>query len=583
MARSYPDRVARSPQRGEDQGPPQRGSGQGGGGGHNPKRDRLAEVGRGSTLNLAGAAISAVAGVITTVLVTRHFSRPVAGAFFTATSAFVIVRSMASVGANTGVTYFVARLRSLGEERRLPSIMRAAIIPVAVASVVAAAAMWVFAVPLANLLLSGRQAHGEVTPAQVSDALRALAVVVPASALLTVFIGATRGYHDMRPTNVISQLGLAVGQIAGILVAVFLGSAALLAPLWAAPFVPLAIIAWLWLRRIQRKPRARGGLLAAVPPEIAALMALATPSLSSNGGARTKKRTGSRVSNRRLANANPRGFWAFSIPRGIANTAQNILARIDIVLVASIMGVAAAAVYTAATRFLAVGQLGGVAINNAAQPRFTELFTAGDRRGANDIYQATTAWLVLLLWPLFLLAIVYGPQVLLVFGRSYSAGTTVIVVLGFAALFSTACGQVDMVLITSGRSSWSLANGLLAVVVNVAVDLVLIPKYGILGAAIGWAVAMLLTNLMPLIQLGVVYRLHPLGRGTIIACLWTGLSFGIVPLVAREVLGSTPLALLAGLAAGCVLQVIGLWWFRGALRLSAMPGMSSIMRRLSRH
>jgi len=190
---------------------------------------------------------------------------------------------------------------------------------------------------------------------------------------------------------------------------------------------------------------------------------------------------------------------------------------------------------------------------------------------------------VLLLWPLFLLAIVYGPQVLLVFGHSYSAGTTVIVVLGFAALFATACGQVDMVLITSGRSSWSLANGLLAVGVNVGVDLLLIPKYGIMGAAIGWAVAMVLTNVMPLLQLSVVYRLHPLGRGTIIACLLTGLSFGIVPLAARAVLGKTPLALLAGLAAGCVLQVIGLWRFRGPLRLSAMPGMSGIMRRLSRH
>src|SRR5215472_7478722 len=362
----------------------------------------------------------------------------------------------------------------------------------------------------------------------------------------------------MRPTNVISQLGLAVGQIVGILAAVFLGSAALLAPLWAAPFIPCAIAAWLWLRHIQRKPRAKGGLLSAVPPEIAALMALATPSLSSDGGPRAKKRAGSRVSNRRLANANPRGFWAFSIPRGIANTAQNILARIDIVLVASMKGVAAAAVYTAATRFLAVGQLGGVAINNAAQPRFTELFTAGDRRGANDIYQATTAWLVLLLWPLFLLAVVYGPQVLLVFGRSYSAGTTVIVILGIAALFSTACGQVDMVLITSGRSSWSLANGLLAVGVNVGVDL------------------------LPLGQLAAVYRLHPLGRGTIIACLLTGLSFGIVPLAARAVLGNTPLALVAGVAAGCVVQAIGLWRFRGALRLSAMPGMSAIIRRLSR-
>jgi O-antigen/teichoic acid export membrane protein len=173
--------------------------------------------------------------------------------------------------------------------------------------------------------------------------------------------------------------------------------------------------------------------------------------------------------------------------------------------------------------------------------------------------------------------------VLLVFGRSYSAGTTVIVVLGFAALFSTACGQVDMVLITSGRSSWSLANGLLAVGVNVGVDLVLIPKYGILGAAIGWAVAMALTNIMPLVQLAAAYRLHPLGRGTIVACLWTGLSFGLVPFAARVVLGKTPLALLAGLAAGCVLQVIGLWRFNGVLRLSAMPGMSSVIRRLSRN
>src|SRR5262249_2232408 len=125
MARSYSDRVVR---------PPQRGTGQGRGGGRISKRDRLAEVGRGSALNLAGAAVSAVAGVVTTVLVTRHFSRPVAGAFFTATSAFVIVRSMASVGANTGVTYFVARLRSLGEERRLPPILPAPLLPAAAPS-----------------------------------------------------------------------------------------------------------------------------------------------------------------------------------------------------------------------------------------------------------------------------------------------------------------------------------------------------------------------------------------------------------------------------------------------------------------
>src|SRR4029077_4821330 len=54
-------------------------------------RVRLAEVARGGTLNLGGAAVAAVTNVGVTVLVTRDFSKYVAGSFFTATSAFLIV------------------------------------------------------------------------------------------------------------------------------------------------------------------------------------------------------------------------------------------------------------------------------------------------------------------------------------------------------------------------------------------------------------------------------------------------------------------------------------------------------------
>ena len=87
------------------------------------------------------------------------------------------------------------------------------------------------------------------------------------------------------------------------------------------------------------------------------------------------------------------------------------------------------------------------------------------------------------------------------------------VILGLTMLLATACGQVDMVLITTGRSSWSLVNGLLALVVNVGLDLLLIPRFGITGAAIGWAAAIIVTNLIPLAQLAISKRLNPFGRG----------------------------------------------------------------------
>jgi len=531
------------------------------------------ELRRGSTLNLASAGVSAIATTGATVLVARAFGKAEAGAFFAATAAFIIVGSIAGLGTNVGLTYYVARYRALGQERKIPALMRTAIFPVIVASLATAAFVLVAAVPLAHLVLKGHAGQSGVTPDAVRNALRGLALALPFAGLLNAYLGASRGYGDMRPTAMVGQMGLPVGKLLAVMAAAALGSAALLAPLWALVYIPAALVAWVWGRRISRTRAKTPISIPDVPPEIAALLALSTPVPSAHRRqpVRDSRMPGTRVSRKREAQANARSFWLFTAPRGLANLAQNVLQSIDIVLVAAMLGPAEAAVYTAATRFLVIGQLGGVAISRASQAKFTELFTVGDRRGANGIYQITTSWLVLLTWPLFLLSIAFGPLVLEVFGRSYTAGYPVMVILGFSMLLATVCGQVDMVLITSGRSSWSLINGLLTVGINVGLDIVLIPKYGILGAAIGWAVAIAISNLMPLGQLAKVLHLHPFGRGTIIACAISVVNFGLVPLALRTVLGPGPAALAASVAVGGALQLLCMWRFRRTLQL---PGLS---------
>jgi O-antigen/teichoic acid export membrane protein len=213
------------------------------------------------------------------------------------------------------------------------------------------------------------------------------------------------------------------------------------------------------------------------------------------------------------------------------------------------------------------------------------MFALGDRQGANRVYQATTAWLILLTWPFYLLAVSYGPQIITVFGRSYQAGGTVMVILGLTMLLATGCGQVDMVLVTTGRSSWSLLNGLLAVLVNVGLDIVLIPPYGIVGAAIGWSAAIIVTNLLPLAQIALAERLHPFGRGASVAAVLSVISFAGLPLAARALLGHGAVISLAGIACGCVVMAAGTWRFRRDLNLAAMPGtaqLTSLARRLGR-
>jgi O-antigen/teichoic acid export membrane protein len=545
-------------------------------------RARLAGVARGGALNMVGAVISAIATVATTVLVTRYFSKPVAGAFFTAMSMFLIVKTLAGLGANVGVVNFIARLRKLGQPAKIPAITRAAVIPVVLVSVVAAAGLFLGAEPLAKLALSGQLGHSGATPAKVTDELRALALALPMAALLNTIIGAARGYHDMRPTVVVDDLGRCVGQFLGVLAAVALGSAALIAPLWAVPYVPASIVAWLWLRRIRRRAEFRAaGETTATTAQPARGREFTMDQSGADHGAAASKRTdaeASRIGGAKALTMTASGFWRFTAPRALMSVAQIVIQRLDIILVAVLRGPAEAAVYTAATRFLVAGQFGNSAISMAAQPRFAELFAVGDRQAARVVYQVTTAWLILLTWPLYLLAIVYGPEILTLFGHSYRAGDTVMVTLGCAMLLVMGCGQVDMILVTSGRSNWSLANGMLAVVLNVSLDLFLIPRYGITGAAIGWAATFAVANLIPLIQIAVVMRLQPFGRASLIAVASTTVGFFVVPLAARTLLGTGGAVSAGAVAVGCAVLAIWVWLSRDTLQLSVMPGLSAVAR-----
>jgi O-antigen/teichoic acid export membrane protein len=540
-----------------------------------PPGPRLKDVARGSALNLIGALVAAVTTLVLTVVITREYSKPVAGAFFTAISLFLIVESAAGLGAWVGLVNFIARLRRLGHEDRVSAILRAAVIPVVAVSLGATAGLILFADPLAHLLLSGHLGKDGAAPGMVADALRALALALPFAAMSDTLLGAARGYRAMKPTVVVDKIGRSTAQLIGITIAISAGSVALLAPLWALPYVPAAAIGWYWLRRVRRDHRPGAGAAG----ESGTSGVSASSAAAADGAV---ARSGDAVSvGAGVGSATSRGFWRFTGPRAVANLAQITIQRIDIVLVAIILGPVEAAIYTAATRFLVAGQFANSALSQAAQPRFAELFAVDDRRGANVIYRATTAWLVMLTWPLYLLAVIYGPEILSIFGHSYRAGATVMVILGLTMLVATACGQVDMVLITTGRSSWSLANGLMAVFVNVGLDLFLIPRYGITGAAIGWAVAIIITNLIPLAQLAGSKRLNPFGRGTFIAIGLSVVSFAVIPLAMRAAFGPGAVASLSAVGVGCLVQAAGLWRFRDSLKLKALPGAARLTKLLA--
>lgn len=503
----------------------------------------LAAVARGGLANLAGAGFAGVAGFVVAWLVARSLGPAPAGVLFAAVAAFGLVGSVAKLGTATGLVYWVARLRGAGR----PDLVRACLwigtAPVAVAATGLGIGLWWAAPWLAGIVAA--------RPGEATGMLRVLALFVPAAALSEALLAATRGHRLMRPTVALDKLLRPTLQLLGIgtlaLASLWFAVPATAWPLaWAAPYLPvllLAAYATRATRAVDGAPRDLGRWLPLWGPR--------TSKIARGGG---------------LAGA----FWRYTGPRALASTLQLALQRLDILLVAALAGPAPAAVYTVAGRFVVLGQLANQAIGYPVQPRLAERLGAGDTAGAGALYRTATGWLVLATWPLYLLVIGYAPHYLGLFGAPYRTGAAVVVVLAAGMLLASACGTVDMLLAMAGRTSWNLLNVGLALSTMVAVDLVLIPRAGALGAAVGLAAAIAVNNLLPLAQVGYALRIHPFGAGTLAAAGLAAGCFGVLPALARAVAGTGPVALAGTLAAAATAYLAGARRLRRPLALDAL-------------
>lgn len=252
--------------------------------------------------------------------------------------------------------------------------------------------------------------------------------------------------------------------------------------------------------------------------------------------------------------------------------AQISMQRLDIVLVAALAGAAPAAVYAAATRFVVAGQMGSQAVTLAAQPRFAQQLAVDDHAGVRDLYRTSTAWLVLMTWPLYLVLAVFAVPVMGVFGREYRSGSGVIVLLAVALMVSSVLGMVEVVLAMAGRTLWTLTNTLIGLGCQVGLDIWLIPQHGVIGAAIGWSVAIVVRNVLALLQVRATLGLHPFGRATLTAVALTTCTVGAPLALSRLVGGSSLEALAWGSLVAVVSFSVGLVVLRRPMHIDELVG-----------
>src|ERR671911_482968 len=152
-------------------------------------------------------------------------------------------------------------------------------------------------------------------------------------------------------------------------------------------------------------------------------------------------------------------------------------------------------------------------LNSSVKPKFESraLFEASGPMIVASFIQQVNSWMALLvLWAFtgalafFLITTLLARDIMMVFGAEFVWGWPVIVIIAAAQLFSSSVGPTARVLAMTGHQRMVMFATLGSAVAAAALNLLLVPLFGIFGAAAATAAAMILVNMVTML---LVHRL----------------------------------------------------------------------------
>lgn len=383
---------------------------------------------------LAGAGVVFLAQAA----IARFWGAEALGDFLLVLAAANIVAVLLPLGFETTGTFFAAEYRAAGDGRHLRGFMHRAYGHVTLMSV----ALLIVGYPLAGLL----GAPGQVVQAHFG----AVALMSCATALVycnsALLVGLKRPFAGFfadtvfRPMLMI--LALAIATLA-------FGSGPFDAFVWvlAGGFSLIALGQFVWLLRAVREVPVTGA----------------------------------------LRKGEVRRWWRFALPWVVIALATDLFFDIDLILLSNLMDRETLAVFGVCTKVFSLVSFGVAAVYSVVLPDMFDL--AKDREGLlRKIGEANLAAAGIAL-ALFVFVALLGPIALLLFGPAFVSGALPMTVLCATLMVRAFFGPSSVVLSMNDRPHEVLPAIALGMSVLVVANLVLVPPFGLLGAALAAVLA----------------------------------------------------------------------------------------------
>jgi O-antigen/teichoic acid export membrane protein len=419
-----------------------------------------AEVVRGAVVALVLRVLGAALTFAFTLVVSRMFGARGSGMFFLSLTVLTIATVFGRLGMDNALVKFIASFASSGDWAAVHSVHRVAMQLAFLASLAMTAILFLAAPWLATFVFS----EPGLTPL-----LRWMSLAVLPLVLATLYGQMLRGLKRTWASMLVAAVWIPALAIGGV---ALLGPAAgPVGAVWSYFFAVAATAVGslvLWRR---------------ITPTVA--------TISEDFHRRTMLSTSIPL------------LWVASM-----SMAMNWIATFVLGISATVADVG---VFNAASRVSFLVSFVLVAVDNISAPVFAELFRAGDRAALARTARNSVRLMILLAAPLLLLVFVAPTAIMRVFGPEFSRGSGVLVVLAVGQAINVVAGSVGYLLMMSGHERQVRNSNLLAAITCLALSVVLVPREGVMGAAIAVTVALLARNVYEVVMV----RRH-LGMGLLL-------------------------------------------------------------------
>ena len=194
-----------------------------------------------------------------------------------------------------------------------------------------------------------------------------------------------------------------------------------------------------------------------------------------------------------------RTFFKFTKTMILISFMAVILNKIDRIMLGIFMSSDIVGIYSIAAKIAALGSFILLSSNMIFSSIISELFSSDKLDLLHDIYRSITKWVFLISFSI-INSFWFFPKIMLrFFGEEYIIGSLVLIILSISRLIEVIPGANGYLLSMTGRENINLFNNIIMAFTNIVLNIILIPLYGMIGAAIATAISISLVNIIKII------------------------------------------------------------------------------------